>query len=274
MHSQRQPTSRIERVSNISKTIANPRQGDLIFFDIDKVLLYTSHDRGDERTQVTEATLAADIHFLRQVGVRVVGLTARSHWRAESTLEQLKESGIVLDEVLHAPNIYRENDGVIPTKGSVAKQYIEQNAKSRKPVKRVFAFDDILANLQDIETALEPLQIPCHCKHYVRTQYKSIYGNEHLDPCFPPNLDDYEVGAALGGGSNSVFVLSHKINSHRLVIKLGTHQEAGKLEILCHALYQVMGVKVPKMRVYHTLPEAMANKLHLQKPYGMLWKPL
>jgi 8-oxo-dGTP pyrophosphatase MutT (NUDIX family) len=50
---------------------------------------------------------------------------------------------------------------------------------------------------------------------------------------------------------------------------LGTHEDSAKLEILSNAVYDAMGVAVPKMRVYHTLPKDLAAELGLKSPYGI-----
>ena len=261
------PTT-ITPVNSVSEAIANPRQGDWMFFDIDKLLLNTAYDQFGDGARLTEASLAADIRFLRETGVKAIGLTARERQLSSKTLKQLATVGIELEEILYAPNIY-QGQATLPTKGKAAKDFLLEQAEHGNKPERIYAFDDIVENLEDIQTALQDIGIPFYGKHYIPAQYQPIHINADTDKVFPRNLEGYKVVRSLGGGSQSVYELQHEVSGNRLVIKFGTHEDSAKLEILSNAVYHAMGVAVPKMRVYHTLPKDLAIKLGLNSPYGM-----
>ena len=111
--------------------------------------------------------------------------------------------------------------------------------------------------------------IPLLLKHYVPPYYKNIEIDKETNALFPERLDGFVKVGSLGGGSESVYEIRHKESGKRFVIKLGAHEESGKFEILCNALYRKMGVAVPKMRVYKTLPKDLAKSLGLKSPYGI-----
>ena len=86
---------------------------------------------------------------------------------------------------------------------------------------------------------------------------------------FPENLEGYAIGRALGGGTASVFSISNAATAQTLVLKCGAHEDAAKIEILCNIVYRALGVRVPQMRVYHSLPPQLATELQLQSPSGV-----
>ena len=72
----------------------------------------------------------------------------------------------------------------------------------------------------------------------------------------------------LSAAAQPVFLVSNiPERDQRLVLKLGAHEDGAKVEMLCNAVYRILGVDVPKMRVYHTLPKNLAVDLGLKNPY-------
>ena len=99
--------------------------------------------------------------------------------------------------------------------------------------------------------------------------YQPILLSPETNALFPARLEGYKKHAALGGGTNSVFSIEHENTAQRLVLKTGAHDDAAKIEILCNAVYHALGVKVPAMRVYHTLPRELAAALGLPQHTGI-----
>ena len=99
-------------------------------------------------------------------------------------------------------------------------------------------------------------------KHYITPYVQAV-------TAFPDRLDGFVLQHRLGGGTASVFTIINPTTHQELVLKYGAHEDAAKMEMLCHAVYQALGVQVPGMRVYHTLPAELASSLGLQNPCGM-----
>ena len=264
------PRIQIQPVSNITRAIGNLVVGDWLFLDIDETLLLTGILRFGEDLRLTEENLAAAIRHVQSLGIKVFGLTARHPNSADKTTEQLKQLGVELDGIIYSPNDHSDPNESKSTKGSALEGFILQriNLNTLK-VQRIFVFDDLLVNLNNIETVCTNLGIPLFLKHYRRPHHQPILVNDLTNSFFPSQLDGFEIEKQLGGGTGSVFSIVNPTTRQRLVIKGGAHLEAGKVEILCHALYHTLGVNVPKMRVYNTLPKSLANALGLRSPYGL-----
>src|SRR3990167_4098251 len=264
---QRSPN--IKRVTHLGQAISNPIAGDWIFLDIDETLLLTGIERYKESVHLTESNLAEDIKRLSERYIKVIGLTARHHQWASQTLEQLKQAGIELDEVLHAPNIH-ENGKIYPQKGSCLQSYLEKQKKHNKASpKRVFVFDDIYRNLEDIQKNCKLKEIPVFLKQYEQAHYQDVQCNDETAQLFPQSLDGFKVVQSLGGGSNSTFLIQNSASDRQYVLKFGVDEKSGKVEILCNAVYRAMGVAVPEMRVYNRMPKLLAKELKLHSPYGI-----
>ena len=255
--------SEITAVDNITQAIANPATGDMIFLDLDETLLLTGFKKFSDDPRVTEPGLPAEILRLQERGIRVIGLTSRSIKKSQSTLEQLTQAGIQI-EVLHAPDIQSPDGSLHSGKGKAMRAYFSQTIF--KP-KRVFVFDNLRHHLEAVKTECEALGFPLFLKHYIVPDYLPVHVATQSDALFPEKLEGYEIEKSLGGGTASVFRIKHPQREQPLVLKLGAHEDGAKVEMLCNAVYHILGVDVPLMRVYHTLPKDLAVNLGLKHPY-------
>ena len=255
--------SDITTVNNITQAIANPATGDVIFLEIDETLLLTGFKKFNDTPKLTEPGLAAEILRLQERGIRVVGLTSRSPRKQQATLDQLKLAGMQF-EVLHAPDIQSADGSLHSGKGRALHAYLEQ--ADVKP-RRLFVFDNLPRHLDAIKAECESFGIPLFLKHYVVPDFLPVHVDTTNDTSFPEKLDDYQKDKFLGGGTASVFSIKHQRCQRPLVLKLGAHEDAAKIEMLCNAIYHLLGVDVPKMRVYHKLPKKLAADIGLQHPY-------
>lgn len=260
--------SSIRTISNLSRAIANPTTGDWLFLDLDETLLLTGLKKYEDAPSLTESELVSTIKMLRERGIKVIGLTARKTKYATATCEQLKSVGIELDEVIHAPNQEHKNHEQTE-KGKSLKEFVnahQQEIHDGK-LKRIFIFDNLLKQLQDIEGISQELGVPIFLKHYTLPQYLTMANDS--DFAFPENLEDFSQAKELSGGTMSAFSIYNPNTNQKLVLKYGAHEDAGKLEILTNALYHELGILVPPMRIYTTIPKALAQSMKLSSPYGM-----
>ena len=256
----------IQTIPSMSQAIANPATGDLLVVDIDDTLLLTGHDKYQATPKLTENELAGEIKRLRERGIKVIGLTARKTKYAEATFQQLKKSNITLDEIIHAPSIKSGDGRTVLQKGPILKAWLQRQPAQPR---RVFVFDNDKNQLLNILQSLQDTTTSLHLKHYSALQYQPIQIHNSDRHQFPVSLDQFHLHSALGGGTNSVFSLQHETTGKRYVLKSGAHEDAGKIEMLCNAVYRALGVNVPSMRVYQALPQSLADELKLKNRYGM-----
>lgn len=88
---------------------------------------------------------------------------------------------------------------------------------------------------------------------------------------FPDNLDGFTQVVPLGGGTMSTFSIIHP-QKGTLVLKVGTHPDALKLEVICKELYRALGVLTPEAEVYHILPDELAKRIGVKSPNGTFGK--
>ena len=256
----------IQAITSITTAITNPAAGDYLFLDIDGTLLITGKDKYTDAPMPTEAGLAAELKRLRERGIKVLGLTARKEKYRDATLQQLMKLGITLDDIIFAPAEQKTKGGTHFRKPPALQAYLSRCAQQPK---RIFIFDNDIGQLQDIQQAFADTDILLHLKHYQprHDQPIAIYqSHQHL---FPAQLDGFHKGEALGGGTNSVFTIKHETSGQQFVLKFGAHEDAGKIEMLCNAVYRALGVRVPNCSVYHLLPRTLADELQLATPAGM-----
>ncbi len=104
------------------------------------------------------------------------------------------------------------------------------------------------------------------------TNYTNISNKTNLYPLiginedFPENFDDWEI-TPLGGGTDSVFLLSKQENPRKYVLKFGAHPDANKAELLCKLLYHEMKLNIPKTAIYQTLSENLLKKVKTINTY-------
>ena len=256
----------IKTVNNITEAISNLASGDIVFFNIDETLILTGYKKFSDAPRLTEPDLADTIMRLQERGIRVTGLTTRSTKKELETTEQLEVAGIKIP-VIFAPDIQQADGSIISTKSGMLRHYLTMTEASYGKPKRIFVFDHSRAQLEIIATQCSDLPIPIFLKHYVTTAYQPVNVNRDTNAIFPEKLDGFVKLDALGGGTASVFSIGHPESDQRLVLKLGAHEDGAKVEMLCNTIYQLLGVDVPKMRVYHTLPKTLASSLNLQHPY-------
>jgi 8-oxo-dGTP pyrophosphatase MutT (NUDIX family) len=248
-------------VESISQSIATIQPGDWVFFDIDDTLLLSAIRRYEGIPELSESELPSQIKNLIDRGIKVCGLTTRSVLYTTQTLQQLLDLGIILSDLIHAST--PEAPDTETLKGHALRQYVDSSLE--KP-KRILVIDDSKEALEAIETSFSTSELPLLLYCYLRTEYQTL--THPVD--FPINLRDFTKIEPLGsGGTASVFRITNEISGQVLVLKLGAHPDARKVEILCNAMYQAMGVPVPRFQVYNTLPVILAEKLHLPSAYGI-----
>lgn len=245
------------KTDHLISSFKDLRSGDYLYLDIDNTLLLTAFDRYGSKVALTELELASEIERLQASGVEIYGLTARDGSHAGQTIEQLASVGIRLKSVIHAPKI----DGKLQ-KGKALRHHL-----TTLPLlpRRIVVMDDMKAQLENIAAGLSVNNPPVCLYQYKRLKTLQLNKTRRI----PLRLKGYEVEKSLDGGTRSTYLLSHPINKSRLVLKYGAHPDALKMEILCNALYSVLGVCVPEREAFNTLPIKLAKKLNLKNAYGM-----
>ena len=258
--------TKIQTITSMTTAIANPAAGDYLFVDLDDTLLLTGINKYADTPQFTESSLSTELDRLRERGIKVIGLTARKHEHRAATMQQLSTLHYTLDDVIFAPTDKSAKRHPRLQKASALKSYLQQN---KLQPKRLFVFDNDLSQLQDIQQSFADSGLQLYLKHYQPRHDQPIAIHQQHQQVFPPRLDGFHKQQALGGGTNSVFSIKHETTGQKFVLKFGAHEDAGKIEMLCNAVYQALGVKVPKMRIYHELPLSLAATINLQSQRGM-----
>ncbi len=260
------------KIKSVIDALANPRAGDWVALDIDEVLLLTSLDKYEDPVTLTQKELVDAINMLKERGIRVFGITARKEKYKEETIRQLAAAGINLDYVLHAPNEKDADGKKKSTKGKVLRQHVESS--EHKP-RRLCIVDDLPDQLESVIESFKDSSTPLVCYHYERPEKQPVT-LKRTKKAFPKTLSGYEVEKSLGGGTQSTFLLKNPDKTEKpakhseLVLKLGAHNYGIKIEILCNAIYRMLGVNVPDLQVYNTLPKGVAEELaKLTSQYGI-----
>lgn len=261
--------SHISTITNLATAISNPRSGDCIFLDLDDTLLLIGLEKYKIQPDLIEKEIVSVIKMLRERGIKVMALTARQLKYAKKTLTQLRELGIELDEVIHAPSLPTNNKSLskVPQKWLALQNYVyshQQEVQSGQ-LKRLFVFDNDINELNKIEEYCQNLGVSVHLKHFNLAEY--LTPTEHSKG-FPETLDNFTQYQYLDGGTGSTLKIINPLTKQTLVLKYGAHENAGKLETLGNAIYQIIGVKVPAMRIYHRIPKVLAKALKLNKQHG------
>ena len=253
---------KFESIPSVSKAIAQLRQGDVLFLDIDETLILCGLLKYEDPVELTEQDLPTLIKNLQESNIPVYGLTARQAKFTEHTLQQLKTVDIVFSEIIYAPNLKNKT----PQKGQALLNWFLATPKGLRP-KRILMIDDQKQQLEGIESSFnQQADVSVIGYHYQRPHYQPLTKHD----AFPITLDLYTKIQSLGGGTNSTFEIMD-VNSEKksLVLKIGVHPDALKTEILCNALYRVLGVSVPGSQIYNTLPTELARQCRLAKAHGL-----
>ncbi len=261
------------RIDQIIHAIANLRQGDYLFLDIDDTLLFEGFssemrmpiEKGDY--VATEKTLAQLIAILRKSGIHVIGLTARPNRFKETTEQQLKKAGIELEDILYAPSKRSETNTHIVQKGKVLKKYIADLPTLTKPKpKRILVIDDTYAQLLDIEKEMEEVGIPMLLFHYQPKLHQAI-NNKKLIP-FPETLDHFTEITVLEGKKHAYIIRNPK-TQQQFILKYDIDTDTAKLDIINDAIYAALDQPVPELHVYNRISENLAKKLNLKSSHGL-----
>lgn len=248
------PSSRFYQTNNIIATLKNLslKVGDVLYFDLDDTL-FLSNVNFDALPELTEKQLVDEIQHLRQSGIKVYALTARSS--QEVTVAQLKALNIEFDDVLYAP---MQGDRCM--KGEVLKKHISE--MPTRP-KRVVMIDDLKEQLEAIDQAFEHDEISLNLYHY------RYVPNLKLDPTgyFPDDLSGYTLERSLDDGT--YLLTSKDQNKDKLILKYEANVEVIKLDMLNHATYHTLGVKLPRFEAYTSIPQEFARQLKLTTCHGM-----
>ena len=229
------------------------KAGDCYFFDIDDTLLLCGEDKYVDTPELTEIALTTRIKSAQERGIRICALTARDPKFSQETIQQFKKVDIEFSAIIFAPSI-ESNLTIELQKAQKLKAYLE--SLDTKPM-RVIVVDDMQEQLDYIAQQFAAIDIALILYHYQRIEYQLSTREDR----FPINLAGYTITHSLGGGTKSTFKLTNPLTGQNLVLKLGVDQEALKLEILCNAIYRVLGVPVPKSQIYNTLPDAVMKRL-------------
>jgi len=253
----------ITSITNLSQAISNLKSGDCLFLDIDDTLLLLGIQKYIDDCIPTEPGLLQELQHLHERKIRLIALTARKHQYKTQTEAQLKKNGIILDDIIHAPNIRIHHQKCVQ-KGLAVVHYL-----TTLPIqpKRILVVDDKREQLEDIFSHTKSLDIPCVLLHYVRPQHQALL--QQASALFPESLAGFTVQENLGGGTASTYHLYNAETKQSVVLKHGAHANAIKLEILCNLIYKTLGVPVPHVEAYNTLPSVIAKKLSLSHVHGI-----
>lgn len=87
---------------------------------------------------------------------------------------------------------------------------------------------------------------------------------------FPDSVADFTQITALNGGTKSTYLLTHPLTKQSLVLKHGAHLDAIKIEILCNKIYQILGVPIPRSKIYKDIPHDFLKKIGIGESNGKM----
>ncbi len=225
---------------------ANPRQGDCICLDMDEVLVLLDEPKKE---------LLKHLSWLQEIRIKIIGVTKRTSLTPE------------FDD-------FAKLITVITQEQAASKQQRLVNYIQTLPVKpkRLIVINSTPEALENFKKCADAEKIfpTVLLNQYQRPQHQGIYTRSNEPTSIPDNLEKYDTAEFLGGNTNSTFKISSSFDKSLppLVLKYGFSQDAIKLELLCNAIYRLLGVKVPKSEAFNTLPAELAKRLN-QKPHGI-----
>ena len=257
----------LKLITSASNAVANLRQGDVLFFDIDETLLLCGIKKYEDAVSLTEDSLPLLIEKCKEIGIKIYGLTARDLSFQMQSVEQLHDVNIHLSEIIHAPS-QKTNNGKIYTKGDVLRKWLQKNGHNPK---RILVIDDSKNELLSIQESFSHLSDNALILyHYIRPKFKQFH---HIEPglveaSFPVHLNDFNLQEALGGSTKSTFLITAPNWKNPLVLKFGAHPDALKAEIMTNTLYRILDVSVPPSQIYYTVPNSLAKACNISYPHG------
>jgi len=254
-------------ITSVSNAVANLRQGDVLFFDIDETLLLCGIKKYEDAVSLTEDNLPLLIEKCKEIGIKIYGLTARDLAFQIQTVKQLQDVNIHLSEIIHAPS-QKTHNGKIYTKGDTLKKWLE---KTKLDAKRILVIDDSKEQLFSIQESFNHLSDNALILyHYVRPRFKQFHPIEPrlLETSFPIHLNDFKLQHALGGSTKSTFLITAPNWNNPLVLKFGAHPDALKAEIMTNTLYRILNVPVPPSQIYYSVPDILARACNIGYPHG------
>lgn len=249
--------------TKLSEFFITLRTGDALYLEIEGMLLLRGFNLTKETFQLAEPHLAEELSRLQAAGVRVYGLTKQDASEHNKTIEQLKSLDIVLTKVLHIPTLNLNDNRISSSKGAVLRRSLESLVGNVAP-KRVIVVDEDEAQLADINR--ECVGYPLNLYKYKRPQRVLVF--EKTSQQFPNSLESYSQPRLVNATATSTYVIEQASNGKKLILKNSPHSNAFKIEILCKALYRVLGVTVLDQAVYDELPPNLSTALNLTSAYG------
>lgn len=244
------------RLADIFKDV---RCDDSVYLDLDDTILLTALNKYGSDSLLTESDLAHEIQRLINAGVKVYGLTARWHKFKAQTLAQLAAHGIVLMDVIHAPSIFVNGVEVVQ-KGRVFKEHLA--AQTIQP-RRIFVFDDLKAQLEDIAAQSKDITQPIYLYCYSCPQRLDLSFANSL----PEHLNGYCIAQVLVQDNQKLVQLTNP-NQPTLLFSIDSNTEKQKIKILQHALYRAWNVNAPEFDVFTRLPQVLAKQLGFDSEHG------
>ncbi|OGT45419.1 MAG: hypothetical protein A3E83_00320 [Gammaproteobacteria bacterium RIFCSPHIGHO2_12_FULL_41_20] len=250
------------KVDNLTHALLSAGTGETIALDLDEVLLLAAmgQHKYQRAAELTERRLPDIVQQIMAREVKVIGLTARSPEFTEQTRQQLREAGFPDFPILHAPGKYQ--------KGRVLREYVESLASERP--RRLYVFDDLSGQLDSIAESFADTRLPAvELYHYMRPVAAIVVQPaEGMKSAVYPDLTAFTYTRALGGGTQSTFAISDD-QQRQQVLKWGSHSDASQCELLCKAIYQVLGVPTPECVMVNTLPKQLAKTLAFPSRFGL-----
>lgn len=247
-----------ERITNI---LSNLRQGDAVVLDIDDVLFRNPTKKsGELLPKLTESGLPALFSRLNESGHTVILLTERDHQFHDQTVSELEKLGIKYTTLIHAPRV---EGGLDKTKGEALLTYFtDVTEKDGKSIKRLFVIDDNQDQLDAMKEALETRSQTSKLDAFFHCYQPSTTMLDIDNDAFPKTLNEIQIMGSLGGGTLSTYKVQAEEGKF-YVLKHGASEDQIKLEILMNRLYQTLGVSVPEIQAYRSLPSDIATEINL-----------
>ena len=259
----------------IAEQLSNLRQGDVVILDIDCIVYPLAVDKhGDTPPKLTDKQWPELLSHLKETKHPVIFKTNREEKFREGIIDDLRKLGLEHNALLH--------DGVDEGKALIS--YL--NAEGAMD-KSIHVIENNAMQLENTKNAflLRAPGAPLFFYHYQANE-KMLSHND--SDTFPDNLDSLKIIAPLGGGTQSTYRVEVPVQSRaaedagltdesgldmagqsadhqadlktkEFVLKLGAGDTQIKLEIMAHVLYQTLGVPVPDVQAYESLPPNIAE---------------